>query len=184
MMNIDRSMMPYPSLLYGEYDITNIKNLIILKHLDLDNCGITSLNGIENLLLIELDLYSNKIKNIEPLRKMKTLEHLDLSHNKITDFTPLNNLANLKILLLNGIHIIDLKPLSQLSNLKELHMTLNSKIKDLSPLMKLKNLQKLHFHNDGKKLYLYKNPLKKQLINLFRSLPNVESNLRDCLDYL
>jgi internalin A len=183
-MNIDRSMMPHPSLLYGKYDITNIKNLITLKHLDLDNCGIISLNGIENLLLIELDLYSNKIKNIEPLRKMKSLECLELSHNKITNFTPLNNLANLKTLFLNGIHIIDLKPLSQLSNLKELHMTLNSKIKDLSPLMKLKNLQKLNFSNDGKKLYLHKNPLKEQLINLFRSLPNVESNLKDCLDYL
>lgn len=178
MFNIDRSM-PYPSLLYGKYTITNIKNLIILKHLNLDNCEITSLNGIENLILIELDLYSNKIKNIEPLGQMETLECLDLSCNKIKDFTPLKHLKNLKILFLNGIHITDLNPLSQLSNLRELHITLNSKMRDLSPLTKMKNLQKLYFYNDGKISFLHKNPLKKQLIKLFHSLPNVESNFKD-----
>ncbi|MGX1831456.1 leucine-rich repeat domain-containing protein [Paenibacillus taichungensis] len=49
-----------------------------------------------------MDIYSNKIKDIRALSKLKKLNTLYLHNNEISDISPLFNLRNLKHLTISG----------------------------------------------------------------------------------
>lgn len=63
------------------YDLDNIKSESTLKNLELIDCGLSSLNGID---------------------RFKTLESLDLRLNPIVDYSPLKKLPHLKKLTVSG----------------------------------------------------------------------------------
>ncbi|CAL5978216.1 leucine-rich_repeat domain-containing protein [Hexamita inflata] len=61
-----------------------------LKILVIKNCGLKSIEGIEQMDKLEiLDLSNNEIVSVQPLKDLK-LKQLLLNQNCITDFSPLN----------------------------------------------------------------------------------------------
>ena len=144
-------------------DITPLKNLIKLKHIDLrnvakNNHGIKDLSPLKNLVKLEylnlfkaeptnvdelknlvnlkvLSLGASKITNVEFAKNMVNLEYLNLEHNDFTDISPLENLVNLKTLLLD-------------STVKTWNSEGKVKIKDISKLSKLTKLEELGISNN------------------------------------
>lgn len=78
------------------------------KSLDLPSQNLTTLEPLKGLTqLTSLNLYNNKItledeKSQEILKSMTNLTNIDLRANKITNITAINNLKNLKVLYLTG----------------------------------------------------------------------------------
>ncbi len=81
-------------------------------------------NLTENELIDEifnatkLNLYDDKITDLEPLSGLTKLTHLNLYNNKITDLEPLRDLINLTHLDLYNNQITNLKILKSLPNLE------------------------------------------------------------------
>ena len=92
--------------------------------------------------LKKIDLETESIKTLEPLRKFKNLTELSCSGTKITDLEPLRNLHNLTQLNCRKNQITDLEPLRGLRNLKILDIRGMDKITDLEPVRDLENLRK------------------------------------------
>ena len=134
--------------------------------------GIVNIQGLEFAVnLTELELSSNPIEDISPLRDTMQLTHLglgatnlsvsDLSllseltslryltlwDNQISDLSPLASLTSLAALDLGGNQISDLSPLSELTDLIELALG-DNQISDLSPLSALINLRELSLVNN------------------------------------
>ena len=73
--------------------------------------------------LTRANLSHGLIYSIEPLAELKNLKELDLSYNIVWDLSPLSNLTNLEKLNLDDNYISDLNPLANLVNLKELSIS-------------------------------------------------------------
>jgi Leucine-rich repeat (LRR) protein len=171
-------------------DLAPLKNLHNLSYLTLSNTAVTDLSplaGLSNLTMLEASNRSNKrepsddflrplrpfflfrrtgpfVKDVSPLKNLKSvwkldlsgtevqdistleelanLSELDLSDTKVKDASPLRNLKNLAKLNLSGTEVRDVSPLRGLVNLSELDLR-DTKVKDVSPLRNLKNL---HLH--------------------------------------
>ncbi|MBN2824982.1 MAG: leucine-rich repeat domain-containing protein, partial [Campylobacterales bacterium] len=89
-----------------------------------------------------MNLNSNQITDITPLKDLKNLTALNLESNKIADITPLKDLKKLTELYLSDNPITDITPLKDLKNLTTLYLN-DNKITDITPLKDLKNLTKL-----------------------------------------
>jgi len=118
-------------------------DLVELLSLDVSQCRITSLEGIQQCAnLIELDLSGNHVTNLAPLAELARLEVLDLSDNGIEDSANLNAISacgNLRLLSLSANEIIDITPLANLENLSVLDLSGN-KIVDASSLLENRGL--------------------------------------------
>ena len=109
---------------------------------------ICSISGLEYATNLEsLDLSSNSITDITPLKNLKKLYYLDLSCNVITDITALTNLTNLEVLELSENQIKDITPLENLINLRVLYLSLNY-ITDITALSNMTNLQWLYLERN------------------------------------
>ncbi len=97
-----------------------------MKELTLHGCGITSLNGFEQLT---------------------GLTYLDIGSNVLTDITPLAGMTGLKVLTINNSAVVDLSALQNMTALRELNLSMNS-IKDVTPLASLPALEKLDLNNN------------------------------------
>ena len=142
------------------------QHLLMLESLEAQNIGIRNIKGLEfaenlvnlnigsnqvedilplrNLVKLQgLSLYANQVSNLSPLESLTSLVYLNAAHNPITDLSPLANHTNLETLDLFDCQISDVSPLTGLKNLKNLILTHN-RISDFSPLANLTNLQKLY----------------------------------------
>ncbi|CAL6064962.1 Conserved_hypothetical protein [Hexamita inflata] len=81
-------------------------------------CDLRSLNGIQNWNFQELNLYKNRIVDVNALSEMKNIVKLDLSANKITDVGALRNLSQLVELDLSQNQIKDFSSLEKHQNFK------------------------------------------------------------------
>lgn len=115
---------------------------------DKEAADLTPLVGLKNL---HLDLSTNAIKDLTPLRVLKNLKGLNLTDNKIETITPLAELKQLTHLTINyydwgpwNENINDLTPLSGLKQLTELAVT--GYFDDLTPLSGLKQLTELRIN--------------------------------------
>jgi internalin A len=112
---------------------------LLLKEVDTKDCNLadSKLNA-----LTSLDLYYEKITNVEPIASLSNLTSLDLIGNQIDDIKPLAGLINLTYLSLSKNKISDVKPLVGL--VKLIHLSLHTnKITDVKSLATLTNLNNL-----------------------------------------
>ncbi len=112
---------------------------LLLKEVDTQDCklGDSKLSNLSSL-----DLYHDKITNIEPLASLTNLTSLDLIGNQISDIKPLAGLINLTYLALAKNKISDVKPLAGLVKLTYLSLHGNQ-ITDTKSLAGLSNLSNL-----------------------------------------
>ncbi|CAL6013031.1 leucine-rich_repeat domain-containing protein [Hexamita inflata] len=119
-------------------DITNMNPLIK----DTQNIDISPLKF--QVQLNELNLNNCGLNTIDVLQYLINLKQLDLNNNNI-DLSPLQNLVELRVLNLEGCNLIDVDSLKLLLNLEELNLsnqcgvddTLYSNIRNLNPCGKL-----------------------------------------------
>ena len=142
------------------------QHLFMLESFEAQNIGIRQIKGLEfaenlvnlnigsnqvedilplrNLVKLQgLSLYANQVLNLSPLKSLTSLVYLNAAHNPIIDLSPLSNHTNLETLDLFDCQISDVSPLTGLKNLKNLILTYN-RISDFSPLANLTNLQRLY----------------------------------------
>jgi internalin A len=143
----------------GLKKINDLKYSTNLKVLNLKNNQISDLSPLAKLVNLEvLKVDMNKISDLQPLVKLTKLQELYLPENKITSITPLKNLTKLKVLSLNRNSITNLKSLTKLTSLERLYLN-NNKITSIASLKNLKNLKELYLA--GNKITNY-NPVKAQ----------------------
>jgi len=108
---------------------SNLHDLFIGKG-DIDD-----LSPIADLTtMLSLRATDNKIKNLDPLKKLVHLDRLDLSHTQITDLGGLSTLVDLTELEIDDDDgITDIKPLAKLTKLQKVTLA-NTAVKDISPL--------------------------------------------------
>jgi Leucine-rich repeat (LRR) protein len=85
---------------------------------------------------------NNNLKDISPLRVLKTLRSLDCSHTQLDNLTPLKDMNSLEKLTLIGTKVSDLSPLRALPGLRSLDCT-GTPVSDLAPLKEMKTLETL-----------------------------------------
>jgi len=99
-----------------------------------------------------LDLVSNEITDLSPLRVLTNLKELSLWGNQVSDLSPLSYLTNLRVLSLQYNQITDISPLSNLTNLVRLDLS-DNQFTNIAPLSSLTNLEDLRLwqshHLDG-----------------------------------
>ncbi len=96
--------------------------------LDLSGMGLTSLEPIANMKLVQLNCSNNPITSLEPLRGMP-LRRLTCGGTKVEDLSPLRE-TPLRELNIKSTPVAELPPLQQLESL----VITGSKVEDLSPL--------------------------------------------------
>jgi len=124
--------------------------------LDLQNSGITSLEGINHFTnLTNLLLSNNNISDISMIAELKKLVILNIDNNKITDLTPLSLLENITDLNASYNNLKDKLPtLSSMSILRSLYLNDNTSLSDISGLKNMKKIQNL----DLSRTNIYSNP--------------------------
>ncbi|MGB0514232.1 MAG: leucine-rich repeat domain-containing protein, partial [Wenzhouxiangellaceae bacterium] len=106
-----------------------------LTLLDCANQGISSLDGIEDLVALQtLMLNDNPLLDLAPLALLPNLVQLDLARTRIGRIDALQNLIHLRIVDVSGNAITRLTPLANLNQLEELYAANNqiAAIPDLS----------------------------------------------------
>ncbi len=104
-----------------------VRPLIALRALRLTGHSIKYLNALENLKELEtLDLYSNRVMDVEPIAGLVKLKELNLNSNNIHDISLLKKLTDLQRLFLAVNHITDPKALQGLLNLRTLDISGNA----------------------------------------------------------
>ena len=113
-------------------DLAQLTELI-----NLSNCGITDMDGIQYCKNITgLDVSSNRITNVYDLAMLQHLEILDLRNNQIDSIDPLRGLENLRELYLDDNEIEDISCLSSCDRLEVLSVT-NNPITNIGPIREL-----------------------------------------------
>ncbi|TDL70989.1 LPXTG cell wall anchor domain-containing protein [Rhodococcus qingshengii] len=106
----------------------------MLTNLDASDRGIEELDGLELAVnLMELQLDSNLVRNLEPIAGLTSLTFLSMSDNKLSELTGLAPFTNLEALFLDSNGIKDISILSKFSKLTMLSLQGNQ-IKDITPL--------------------------------------------------
>ena len=107
----------FKKVLLEKYDIDKdnrvTKNdLANIEYLDISNCNISSIEGIENAInLKQIIANNNKITSLELIANMNQLENFNFENNKITDVTPIKNMENISTSNLANNYIEDITPL-------------------------------------------------------------------------
>jgi len=155
-----------------EAEMEMIGTHTVLKHLSLNNCSLSSISPLKDLVNLEyLDLSNNTLRNINILSGMKNLkelylgsnavtsldvlsgltsiEKLDVSYNTITTLEPLRGMYD-SILELNASHnqISSIQGLPDLQKLTVLDLS-NNNITDVTSLMLLTELNQLNLSNNA-----------------------------------
>ena len=94
-------------------DLAILASLPSLKNLNLSNCSLSTIAGLEGApALTNLNLSGNTLRNLDVLSNMGTLIELNLKHNAVTSLKALQSLNNLETLDIAFNAITDLRPLS------------------------------------------------------------------------
>lgn len=108
-------------------DLKSIAALPLLKNLTLQNCGLSSLSGLESAKeLVTLDLNNNTIRSIQSLAGMEKLQELNLQHNVLTNLAALSGCSSLTKLDVSYNALSSIAPIASLSALTWLDAGTNS----------------------------------------------------------
>jgi internalin A len=133
------------------------KEIGLFFPLSINYYGIETFEGIEKFKELDrLNVFGNKITNLEWINQLKNLKHLNCHDNLIDDITGLENLTKLESLYISNNRLNDetIKPIFKLENLKYLTIY-NNNIEDYNyiyeELSKLKNLEFAYIKNQHEK---------------------------------
>lgn len=147
-------------------DLSPLKNLTALQHLDLSftsvsdltalkeikslrflNLTVTSVNDLTPLQghreLRRLILWGLSISDISFIRDLRKLRHLDLGSTRTDDISALKELDDIEYLELSGTTVTDLTPLKDLQKLEYLGLY-NTPVRDVTALKHLMGLKRLN----------------------------------------
>ena len=126
-----------------------IAGLPALKQLTMNDCGLSTISGLENAQgLVSLDMSENTIRNLEPLSALMNLQSINLTSNAVTNLSALSSLANLETLDVSYNALSSLSPIATCRNLKNL-LANNNTIVNLDALDNLPSLEKLDVHKNS-----------------------------------
>lgn len=89
------------------------------NHIDLSNCNIESISGLEFLNVIYIDLSNNEIEDITPITNNQCVYSLDLSNNNITSIEGIAKAENINVLVLSNNSIEDINPITNMVGMQE-----------------------------------------------------------------
>ncbi len=119
-----------------------------LISLNLESNSIQDLSPLKGLSNLQRLYFSkNQVSDLSPLGGLKELKTLDFSKNQVSDLSPLGGLKELRRLFFNSNQVSDLSPLGGLKELLWLSFNSNQ-VSDLSPLGGLKELHRLYFNSN------------------------------------
>ena len=144
LQSIDLSGSRFPAA-----DLSVLGSLPDLKTLDLSNCGLSTIGGLQGASsLTTLRLNNNTLRNLSPLSGITTLTELYLQRNAIVDVSALNGLTELKTLNLSYNAITSMARASGLQKLTTLDLS-NNRVNNLSGMDKLTNLSSLNLASNA-----------------------------------
>lgn len=123
----------------GVKSLADLKKLVNLEYLDLNNANITGvadLGSLKNLRVLYLQ--RNGIADITPLKSLTKLEILSVNGNKISNISAIASLAQLTELYIRDNRITDYTPVSKLTKLNILYVKGNASVN----FSKLQNVRK------------------------------------------
>lgn len=127
-------------------DLTGMEYAVNLTRLTLPGHSITDLSPLAAAGLTEnfetLSLDNNLIEDISPVATMTSVKEINLYKNRISNIEALSELANLSTLRISDNTISDVSPLSGLTGLEAVDLA-NNEISDVSSLSTLTNLNEL-----------------------------------------
>lgn len=114
-----------------------------LTKLTLDNCGLTTVNGLGSIYnLTHLDLRNNSIRDISTLSGLKNITDLNLQHNVVNDLSALSTLTTLVNLDVSYNKVSSLSPISTAVGMKKL-LAGNNSLTDTAGIEVLVALEEL-----------------------------------------
>ena len=115
---------------FAASELRVLEKLPNLEHLEIANCGLSTLADLENVTgLTYLDISNNTIRNLEPLTGMTKMRELYMQLNAITSLEALTNMYDLEKLNISFNSVSSLIPLGlcgKLSWLDASNNTINS----------------------------------------------------------
>lgn len=124
----------------GSEELSMIASPIMLQHLSLTNCGISTITELSNLQnLTTLNLNNNSIRDLSPLANMQHLEALNMQYNAVNNIGVVTSLPSLRILDLSYNSLTTIATIGTCITLEQLDVTHN-KLTDISAVGNLKNL--------------------------------------------
>ncbi|MBO1002470.1 DUF2252 family protein [Pseudogracilibacillus auburnensis] len=111
--------------------------------------GIKSIEGIQYLVNLEkLELRSNEIADLTPLKTLKQLQSIDLRENNISSLAGIADLHKLKSLDVRSNYIESLEPIRNLTNLESIDIR-NNQVTNIEAVQQLTSLKKFSARNNG-----------------------------------
>lgn len=133
----------------SQADLAMIANLPRLKSLTLQKCGLTTLNGLENAVMLSyLDLSGNAIVDISPITGLTQIKELYLNENSLQLLTGISGMSRLSILNVSNNVITTVTDLAGCTSLTELNIS-NNKLSNINEIATLHGLAKLNFANNS-----------------------------------
>ncbi len=126
---------PYGEEIWDDDDLAPILKIAKRKgrpydritYLDCHDIGLTSLEGIENLVNLHiLNCWHNNLTNLNGIENLIDLKSLDCSYNDLTSLKEIENLINLEDLYCFNNNLTSLEGLENLTNLKDLWCSNNN----------------------------------------------------------
>ena len=129
-----------PGSRLSEEDMAALAALTALETLDLSNCSISTISGLETLTKLKtLDLSSNAVRNLTALSGLTGVQQLNLAHNAVNDLSALSGLVNMEELDVSHNSLTTLNSVSDITALTTLKASHNQ-IANVDALKQLVNL--------------------------------------------
>ncbi len=125
----------------GKEDCLALEQALDRVHgLDLRSQNVSDVAPLRGILnLTELNLRDNGVMDVSPLAELRSLRRLNLANNQVTSVSELFDLGALETMHLGFNNVADVRPLQHLMSLKELRLQGN-RITDFSPVQSLPHL--------------------------------------------
>jgi len=139
-----------------------------ITELDCSNKGLTSLDGIENLINLRwLTCSVNNLTSLKGIENLKNLILLNCHNDNLTSLKGIENLTELKYLFCSSNHLTSLEGIENLRKLQRLYCWRNNYLTSLEGIENLTKLEYLYcpFNNfsDDYKQYLIEYCKKKKI---------------------
>ena len=129
-----------PGSRLSEEDMAALAALTALETLDLSDCSISTISGLETLTKLKtLDLSSNAVRNLTALSGLTGVQQLNLAHNAVNDLSALSGLVNMEELDVSHNSLTTLNSISDITALTTLKASHNQ-IANVDALKQLVNL--------------------------------------------
>lgn len=117
--------------------LDGISNCTLLEKVSLSDCGISDISvlGKSAAHLKEVNLKNNSISDLSPLENCTLLTTIDVTSNNITSLAPLKNSAEMKKIFASDNEITSIEGIEALALLNELDLSKNKLTKISAPLV-------------------------------------------------